>query len=255
MSKNFELMQSAGKAWEIAPAPKKTEPVPVMVRTEKRKPARSGAPLDVDQLAREETLRLVQRVFLQPKEPNRVVVFAGIDHGTGCSRVCAQAAEALQNNTQGSVCVVEANLRSPALPKMFGTTNHYGLTDALTADGPIRSFAKPLQKGNMWLLSSGSLAGDSHGLLNSDRLRLRFEELRNEFDYVLVDAPPLTRYSDAVGLGKLADGLVLVLEANATRRDATLRVSENLQRAHVRVLGAVLNKRTFPIPASLYNKF
>jgi Mrp family chromosome partitioning ATPase len=256
MSKNFELMQRAGKAWEIGPVPKKNEPVPLVVRKETWKGVRTGARLDIDQLAREEALRLVQRIFLlQTQEPPRVVVFAGIDHGNGCSRVCAQAAEALQSNAQGSICVVEANLRSPSLPKIFGTTNHYGLTDALTGDGPIRSFAKPLQKGNMWLLSSGSLVADSHGLLNSDRLRLRFEELRNEFDYVLVDAPPLTRYSDAVGLGKVADGLVLVLEANSTRRDATLRVSENLQAANVRILGAVLNKRTFPIPHSLYNRF
>jgi Mrp family chromosome partitioning ATPase len=71
---------------------------------------------------------------------------------------------------------------------------------------------------------------------------------------VLIDAPPLTRYSDAIALGQLTDGFVLVLEANSTRREAALKVSENLRAAHIQVLGAVLNKRTFPIPESLYNK-
>ncbi len=259
MSKNFELMQRAGKGWDVAPAPPsapKKEPVRLVVHKETWKGSPSHGHVDIDQLAREESLRLVQRIFLlQSKEPPRAVVFAGIDHGNGCSRICMQAAEALQASIQGSICVVEANLRANPSSRKLIATNHYGFTDALVSDGPIRSFAKPTQKGNMWVLSAGSLAADSHGLLNSDRLKPRFDELRSEFDFVLVDAPPLTRYSDAVALGKVADGLVIIVEANSTRRDATLRVTHNLQAAHVRVLGAVLNKRTFPIPASLYNRF
>jgi receptor protein-tyrosine kinase len=268
MSKNFELMQRAGKAWDVAPdipakreaaqpIPVSPQPVPLIVRKETWKGgALSKGPLDVDQLAREESLRLVQRIFLlQQQESPRVVVFAGIDHGNGCSRICAQAAEALQASIQGSVCMVEANLRSThSSSNKITPTNHYGLTDALVSDGPIRSFARPTQRGNMWLLSSGSLASDSHGLLNSDRLKPRFDELRSEFDFILVDAPPLTRYSDAVALGKVADGLVLILEANATRRDAAARVSDSLRASHIQILGAVLNKRTFPIPEKLYHR-
>jgi Mrp family chromosome partitioning ATPase len=121
-------------------------------------------------------------------------------------------------------------------------------------DGPIRSFAKPVRGDNLWLLSSGALAADSANLLNSEKLKTRFAELRKEFDFVLIDAPPLTRYSDALALGQLTDGFVLVLEANSTRREAAVKVSENLRAAQIRVLGAVLNKRTFPIPESLYNK-
>ena len=71
---------------------------------------------------------------------------------------------------------------------------------------------------------------------------------------MLIDAPPLTRYSDAIGFGQLTDGFILVVEANATRREAALQVAENLRAANVRILGAVLNQRTFPIPETLYNK-
>jgi capsular exopolysaccharide synthesis family protein len=181
-------------------------------------------------------------------------VFAGIDHGNGCSRICVSVAETLAKNIRGSVCLVEANLRSPALPEMFGATNHHGLTDALLQDGPIRSFAKLVRGENLWLLSSGALAADSARLLNSERLKTRFAELRKEFDFVLIDAPPLTPYSDALAFGQLTDGFVLVVEANATRREAALQVSENLRAANVRILGAVLNQRTFPIPETLYNK-
>jgi Mrp family chromosome partitioning ATPase len=115
-------------------------------------------------------------------------------------------------------------------------------------------FAKRLQPDNFWLLSSGALASDSPNLLNSDHLRARFAELREEFEYVLIDVPPLNQYADATALGKIADGLVLVLEANSTRRESALKGVETLQAARIRVLGAVLNKRTFPIPNSLYRR-
>jgi protein-tyrosine kinase len=71
---------------------------------------------------------------------------------------------------------------------------------------------------------------------------------------VLVDAPPLSRYADAVTLGQVTDGFVLVLEANATRREVAQMAADSLRAANIRILGAVLNKRTFPIPTSLYKK-
>ncbi|HTV60702.1 MAG TPA: CpsD/CapB family tyrosine-protein kinase [Verrucomicrobiae bacterium] len=247
MSKNFELMQQAGRDQEFLTG----------------RPVRSAAPSNgnghhgsdghLHQVAGEEALRLVQRVFLnQAQDSSRAVVFAGIDSGNGCSRICVDVAEALANTIEGSVCLVEANLHSPSLPAMFGTTNHHGLTDSLSADGPIRSFAKLVRGENLFLLSSGSTNAGSAGVLNPEKMKARLAELRKEFDYVLIDAPPLNGYSEGVSLGQLADGLILVLEAHSTRREAAARIAENLRASQVRLLGAVLNKRTFPIPQPLY---
>jgi capsular exopolysaccharide synthesis family protein len=258
VSRNFELMLQAGRA----PAPDRSvtdTPAPPPARPVDQPAAKASnqrTPLNVDQQAHEEALRLVQRLFSsQTQNAPRLVVFAAVDKGSGCSQICARVAEALPANVRGSVCLVEANFRSPSLPEVFGTTNHFGLTDALLGQGPIRTFTKPLRTENLWLLSSGSLAPESPSLLNSNRIKARFEELRKEFDYTLVDAPPLSRYADAIALGQLADGLVLVLEANSTRREVAQSVASNLQAAKVQVLGAVLNKRTFPIPEALYRRF
>ena len=205
--------------------------------------------------ATDEALRLVQQIFLlQTQEPPRVVVFAGVDHGNGCSQICVSVAETLAQNARRPVCLVEANFRSPTLPELFGTTNHHGLTNSLLENGPIGSFAKPVNEDNLWLLSSGSLAVDSQNLLTSERLRERLQELRKGFDFVIIDAPPLTRYSDAIVLGQLSDGLVLVLEADSTRREAASAIAANLRSVKVPILAAVLNKRTFPIPQKIYNK-
>jgi len=254
VSKNFELMQQASSS---ATEVRSTRPIASTVQPTLTNGVHQsgGGALDLGQLASEETLRLVQRIFLlQTQEPPRAVVFAGVDRGNGCSEVCVQVADTLAKNIKGSVCLVEANLRAPRLPGMFGTTNHHGLTESLLQEGPVRSFAKPVRGENLWLLSSGSLATDSPQLLHSQRLKARFAELRQEFDFIIIDAPPLTPYSDAVGLGQVADGLVLVLEANSTRRDAAFQVAENLRASNIRILGAVLNKRTYPIPDSLYRR-
>jgi succinoglycan biosynthesis transport protein ExoP len=206
-------------------------------------------------LASDLTLGLVQRIFLQQTQNSpRMVVFAGIDHGNGCSQIAASVAESLAGIAPGSVCLVEANFRSPGLPAMLGTTNHHGLTDALLEEGPVRSFMKPVCNESLWLLPSGPVAADSPNLLASERMKTRSTELRKAFDFVIVDAPPMSRYADAGVLGQLSDGIVLVLEAEYTRRDAARRSVEGLRSSSIQVLGAVLNKRAFPIPEKIYSR-
>jgi protein-tyrosine kinase len=261
MSKNFELLQQAESKSGPIPVVEAPRMTPLRYDDGKRKGRGKkhggrnghGRDLGLDHVAEEESLRLVQTTFLgsAPNSP-RVVLFAGIDSGNGCSHVCAQAAESLANNVKGSVCLVDANLRTPSLPEFFGVTNHHGLTDSLRTTGLIREFAKKLRPDNLWLLSCGSLAADSSTLINSGLMKTRIAELRKEFDYVLIDSPALNTYSDGIVLGQLSDGIVLVVEANATRREAAVKVADNLRAAHITILGAVLNKRTYPIPAFWY---
>jgi len=254
MSKNFELMQQAGREQELLTGrPARAAAAAAGAGSSRATVSRGAAEMDVNQVAAEEALRLVHRVFLNHvQDPARAVVFAGVDHGNGCSRICVDVALALAKNLQGSVCLVEANLHSPSLPAMFGTTNHHGLTDALSNDGAIRSFAKLVQGDNLWLVSSGSMDARSGGVINPEKMKARIAELRKEFDYVLIDAPPLNEYSEAAAIAQYSDGLILVLEANSTRREAAVRIADNLRAAQIRLLGAVLNKRTFPIPQTLY---
>jgi hypothetical protein len=86
------------------------------------------------------------------------------------------------------------------------------------------------------------------GIPSGDRSRF---ELREQFRYILISAPPITREAESTILGQLADGMVLIVEANQSRREAVLRAKERLENADVRILGAVLDQRTFPIPEFL----
>jgi len=245
MSRNFELLQQIEKKHEVFPAP-----IRPAISGNGRKPG-----FDLEALSREERIKLVERLFLLPGSaaPHQVV-FCGVETGDGSSWICARASETLASQVNASVCVVDANLRTPFLHEHFRTDNLCGLADAVLQSGPIRNFAHQLNGGNLWLITSGSKTTDPHTLLTSDHLPSRMTELRAQFDYVLVDGPPVNLYADATVLGKLADGIVLVVQANSTRREAARKAKESLASANVRLLGAVLNKRTFPIPEALYRK-
>ena len=91
-------------------------------------------------------------------------------------------------------------------------------------------------------------------LLGSPQMQTRMSELHREFDYVVIDIPPLNLYPEAATLAKMADGLILVVKAHATRREVAQKVVQELKASDVRVLGAILNERTYPIPDGLYRK-
>ena len=244
MSRNFELLERASKdlhSFSVlgGPIPKaeRVRPLP-----------------DAHSLSREELIKLVQRVFLLDHNGRRAVVFTAVENGTGCTSICAGAAQALAAQVDAPVCVVDANLRRPALHMCFGTENVRGLTDAVFKPGPIYNFVQKLPGSNLWLLPCGSMASQLSAVMKAEHLQSRIGELRKEFAYVLIDSPSVNGYADAILLGKLADGAVLVLESNATRRQVARIAKEDFEAAHVRVLGAVLNKRTFPIPRFLYER-
>jgi len=209
--------------------------------------------LEMEQKQRDELTKFIQQMFLMPGAPKTVVV-TGIEPGTGCSWICCRAAHLLATQVKSAVCLVDANLRSPGLHRIYGLENHNGLSDALASTKPITTFVRPLGRANLWLLSCGSGAAKSDCLLDAEHMRARVSELHRYFEYVLIDSPALNVGSEAVLLGRAAEAVVLVLKANSTRREAARKAVQDLQSAGVRVLGAVLNQRTFPIPQSIYNR-
>lgn len=214
---------------------------------------RSKSAHELALLAHEEQVKLMQRIFLTGDQGTRVVVFCGIESGNGCTSVCAESAVTLAAQVPGTVCLVDANLRSPALHRIFGLKNGKGFAEAMLQCAPIREYGHQLS--NLWILTSGAPTPDPHILLNSENFPLRMKELREKFEFVLIDAPPLNPFADATKLGTLADGIVLVVGANSTRREAARKAKEELKAANSKILAAVLNRRTFPIPEVIYRMF
>jgi Mrp family chromosome partitioning ATPase len=263
MSRNFELLQRLAKdqemfdtGTELSPPPPLPDAAPPLEWESERKPvALQPLKLEMEETQRDEIMKCVQHVFLMPgADAPRTVVLTGIESGTGCSWICCRAAEVLASQVSGPVCVVDANLRAPALHQYFGVENHHGLSDALQEPESIRDFVRPLGRQNLWLLSCGATLTNAHNLLMSDPMRTRLAELREYFEYVLIDAPAMSLGIEGIALGRAAEGVVLVLKANASRREAARKAVQDLQSAGARILGAILNQRTFPIPQAIYAK-
>jgi Mrp family chromosome partitioning ATPase len=204
--------------------------------------------------AQDEINKLVRNVFVFPNShAPRAVSFSTVE-GNGSSEVCLHTAESLTSYGSKSVCLVDANLYAPSLHRMLGIHESPGLMDALTNPGPVKENAVLIGPGKLWLLPPGSPVPEVQGLFASDRLGSRIAELKEQFDFVLIDLPPVCASADAVLLGRATDGVILVLEANSTRRETARMAKQTLEDANVRLLGAILNNRTFPIPEFLYRK-
>jgi Mrp family chromosome partitioning ATPase len=211
--------------------------------------------VDREAIAREEEIKLIQRVFSGTDHHSpRFVLFAGLEKDAGCVSICARTARILAARAEGAVCIVDANFRSPSLHRHFGVENSNGLAEAVLGHSPIRDCAQELPERDLWIMPSGCAVAKMNFPKVSDRMRATLTELRDAFPYVVLHSSPFKLDTGANFLSRWTDGVVLVVEANATRRDTVRRVKENLAAANVSVLGVVLNNRTFPIPEALYRR-
>src|SRR5450759_992782 len=249
MSRNLEVLEQVQQDRELF----RVAPVANRGPAYGKRATVSGPVFGTDAVGSEELLALAQRLFLatdgKADTGPRQVVFCGIDEAEGTSVLCAQLGRILASQVVSQVCVVDANVRAPSLHRLL---------EVERSDGQISpqatAHAQTVQQiaSNLWLIS-GHLAATNGGVTASlDQVRSQIKELPPEFAYVVINAPPVGLYSDAAILGQWADGVVLVLEANSTRRVAARKAKQALEAANVRMLGTVLNNRTFPIPEKIY---
>lgn len=136
------------------------------------------------------------------------------------------------------VLLVDADLRRPALHRLFGLEASPGLAEALagSGDAPRRGTGVP----GLAVMTGGQAPSNPSDLLNSGRMKRLIQALRSEADYVLFDAPPMLAASDAAILASLVDATLLVIVAGKTRREQAQSAKDALARAHARLLGAVM---------------
>jgi Mrp family chromosome partitioning ATPase len=207
------------------------------------------SPIDATRLFGEETVQLVHTVFLSGGVRSaRQVAFCGVEANNGSSSVCANSARALGLYGH-SVCVVDADVRLQPVSSILGADRAAGYPNSAS----IRERCLQTDD-NVWLADAALLVSEAGALLSITELRRRFEQLNNEFDYVLVDTPAIGRGPDATLIIEIVGAAILIVEANATRRQSARRAKESIEATGARLLGSVLRNRTFPIPEGLYKR-
>ncbi|RPI58858.1 MAG: polysaccharide biosynthesis tyrosine autokinase, partial [Chloroflexi bacterium] len=140
------------------------------------------------------------------------------------------------------VVLVDADLRRPAVHRLFGMPNRGGLTDALVEEpAALNSFLRDTAVENLRVLTSGPIPPNPQELLGSQRMEDLLQRLQGEADVVLVDTPPSLVVADANVLAARTDGVLLVVNADRTRRVAVQQAAEGLRQVGANLVGGVLN--------------
>jgi capsular exopolysaccharide synthesis family protein len=177
-------------------------------------------------------------------QPPQVVLVSSAHPSEGKTFASVNLALALAQ--RGSrVLLVDADLRKPNVLKALGVSDGAGpglssfLMGGQDIDQALQAFtAAP----NLWLLPPGPIPPNPAELLSSPAMEGLVRDLRQRFEHIIFDSPPLLLVTDGILLSALADGVVLVVESGATSRGALNRVRRILDRAGANTLGAVLNK-------------
>jgi len=190
--------------------------------------------------------------FAALDNPIETLVVTSAAPGEGKSIVLANLAVTIAQGERRTI-LVDADLHRPSMHEVFGATNAQGLTTMIVEKAALDD--PPLLEtsvDNLWLLPSGPLPPNPADILGSRRMEGAIAALKDRADVVLFNAPPVIAVTDAAVLGTKVDGVLLVVSAGRTKRDHAQRAREMLERAHVRIVGAVLNDAPLDITLGGY---
>jgi len=179
--------------------------------------------------------------FATDKGVPRTLLVTSCGQGEGKSTTVASLA---QNFAQlgKRVLVIDADLRKPSMHQLFGIDGSVGLTNYLAGDARPLSMLKPTNTRLLICLCAGPIPPDPAELLAGPKMLSLLSLVGESFDQVIIDGPPVMGIADALLLGNIANGTVLVVESGATRRGYVRGVLRRLLSARAHLLGVVLTK-------------
>lgn len=202
------------------------------------------------------------RNFGKEKKKDIVSVLVTSSHrGEGCSTIAVALAAGMACDRRDlRVLLIDANLRYPAVHTWFDLSPAPGLVEAMRdEDNRYRYMRSSPLRGvpNFHLLTAGGqAAADARhvSVIESPALASFIREMREHYDLVVIDSPPVIQYSDALTLCRMADATILVIDAQNTRWEVAQRARNQLTNSEASLAGVVLNKRKLHIPKSVYRR-
>lgn len=141
------------------------------------------------------------------------------------------------------VILIDCDFRNSSIHKAFNLTNKHGVTDILLKE---EEYAKNIHRvganRNLDLLTAGQSPSNPSELLYSKSMKKFIDKLKEDYEYVLVDTPPITPVTDATVMSSYIDGVILVCSAGKTEIESLKRAVEALRRVESNIIGVILNK-------------
>ena len=144
-------------------------------------------------------------------------------------------------NLNKKVLILDCDLRNASIHKMFKINNIYGLTDILAKDRAVDKCIQETELENLYVLTAGAIPPNPAEILSSEKMKNLIEDLKNIYDYIFIDTPPIGLVTDAGVLSSFIDGVVLVVKSESVEKKYLEETKKKLDAVDARILGAILN--------------
>ena len=171
--------------------------------------------------------------------PPKVVVVTSAGPSEGKSRTCANLGVVLAQVDKQTL-IVDCDMRKPTIHKIFGLRNLRGLVNVLAGEHGLHDVCQEALPG-LKAITTGPVPPNPAELLSSRRFTELLNQAREEFDYVLLDVPPVAAVSDPAIAATQADGVLLVIDSQSTRKGSVRQAMHSLEGVGANVLGTVMN--------------
>jgi polysaccharide biosynthesis transport protein len=190
-----------------------------------------------------ESLRAIRTnvLFSSTEEGSRSLVVTSTGPGEGKTLVAANLAISLAQAGQ-RVLLIDADMRRPRMHELFGNRQEPGLSNLMVGHAAPSATIRKTGVGGLWLLTAGRIPPNPAELLGSKRFKDFVHTLRDHFETVIIDSPPIMAVTDAAIASSSTDGIIFVIGAEMTSRHAARAAIEQLQHGRPRFVGAVLNR-------------
>jgi capsular exopolysaccharide synthesis family protein len=158
--------------------------------------------------------------------------------------VCAQTGQ--------SVIMVDCDLRRPTLHQLFKISNDRGLANYLRGEGDAVEYIQPTAIPSLHILPAGDMPISEIGVLAGDKIRHMLDDLKQRYDLVLIDSPPILGISDGSIIAREVDYVILVVQHRRYPREISLRAKRAVEEVHGNCIGMVLNSVTVKSDDSYY---
>jgi capsular exopolysaccharide synthesis family protein len=179
-------------------------------------------------------------LFMSPDKPFKTMLVTSSGPQEGKSTTCINLGVAMAQSGN-RVLLLDTDMRRPRLHRAFGVPNELGISSLVVGEGTLEAAVKSTEVPGLFVLPCGPLPPNPAELLHTQAFAELLKQAAGKFDRVILDSPPINAVADAAVLATQTDGVLLVLKAGKTNREAARRALRSLADVQARLYGAVLN--------------